>query len=92
MSQNIIWKLYSFFVSLLPLGLKIKILPPSPPLLCIPIYRMKAEDGRNIYESWHTKWTNSGRCANALHKKYPDDENAKKYKWKIDYMQKSLGL
>ena len=92
MSQKLVWKMYSFFVSLLPLGLKIKILPPKPPLMCIPIYRMKAENDINTYEQWHTKWTNSERCAYALYKKYPDDENAKKYKWKIYYMQKSLGL
>lgn len=92
MSQSLIWKMYSFFVSLLPLCFKIKILPPSPPLLCIPIYRMSAEDSRNIYESWHTKWTNSERCADALYKKYPNNINAKKYKWKIYYMQKMLGL
>ena len=92
MSQKLVCKLYSFVVSLLPLNLKVKILPPSPPLLCIPIYRMRAERSKNIYESWHTKWINSERCANALYEKYPNDENAKKYKLKIDYMQKILGL
>lgn len=92
MYQKIIWKLYSFFVSLLPLSLKVKFVPPSPPLLCIPIYRMNAASSTNIYEWWHAKWINSERCANALCKKYPNDENAKKYKWKIDYMHKFLNL
>ena len=41
--QQLGCKIYAFFASLLPLPLKIKIVPPnSPPSLCIPVYRMRA--------------------------------------------------
>ena len=90
--HQLVWKIYSFFVSLLPLRFKIKFLPPSPPFLCIPIYRIKAEDDRNVYTSWYNKWSNSKNCANALYEKYPNDENVKKYKWKITYMRNKLKI
>ena len=91
MPYNLSWKIYAFFVSLLPLHMKMKILPPKPPQLCIPIYRMKAFS-KNDYESWRVKWSNSQNCANVLYKLYPDNRNVKKYKWLVNYMKKSLGI
>ena len=91
--QQLGWKIYAFFASLLPLPLKIKIVPPNPPpSLCIPVYRMRAFDKKNSYEAWCTEWINSENCANVLCDSYPSNKNAKKYKWIINYMQKSLGI
>lgn len=92
MSYQLGWKIYAFFVSLLPLYLKMKIFPPNPPhSVCIPIYRMKAFS-KNDYQSWRIKWSNSQNCANILYESYPDNQNVKKYKWLVTYMQKSLGI
>ena len=85
--------MYAFFASLLPLHIRMKILPPNPPpSLCIPVYRMRAFDKKNSYETWCTEWINSEKCANVLYDSYPYNKHVKKHKWIIAYMQKSLGI